>query len=244
SFGAAEAAERLEEVWPQAAGDLDDDGRDDLMSSTEGSSLVFYGARELHDQLSAADADALLTHPLAPQGSSLGPVASMISSFGDLDRDGMADLIVTSEVTDSVGFVYGRHWSGELELAHDFTLEVELLGKQYIAGVGTADLDGDKTTEILVSVAGYARQVPVGVYVVRAGKGERLEGRRSLRASERWIAPEQDPTGAVSGLGFEVGVSGDVDGDGGQDILTHLAYDTEFNVLPVFLIPSTPRTKD
>jgi hypothetical protein len=237
--------ERFADIWPEAAGDLDDDGCADLLAPAGEQSWLFYGRREFRAEISATDADAQLKHPVVQQAWDWqsGTFSSMISGLSsDIDRDGMDDLVVTSDSPDSVGFVYGRRWSGELALERDFTIEVEQPGRQYIAGVGTADLDGDHQPEILLSISTLGLQGSEGVYVVQ-GEGKRLRGSRRLLATERWIVPESGRTltGGETFL-FNVGVSGDVDGDGGQEILTHLQNDAEGFPMPVHLMPSTRRS--
>jgi len=120
---------------------------------------------------------------------------------------------------------------------------------QHVQDIATGDVDGDGFPELLLSIMSYGGE-PLdqasGIYVIR-GTGERLVGRRQLTSSYLWrSAPRSEMQEFADGTMFDVTLGGDVDGDGGQEILTTQATPSSAGTLDisVFLVPSIPRAPD
>ncbi|HKP57485.1 MAG TPA: VCBS repeat-containing protein [Polyangiales bacterium] len=234
-------------LTPFALGDLDGDGLADLGVLAENGLLVFYGGREFRGLIGPEQADAHLL--FKSQG---------LLAIGDADNDKASDLVAISSDGGSIGVYYGRRWSGELMTKPDLVLNVD--DADGVPGSFTAcagDIDGDGWAEIVVAIAEFAASSesmepawPGGsVYVLR-GTGKRYTGQRRLGRSDllkggpaRWT-PQQ--LFAQGGFAWALSMNGDVDGDGGFDILTS-STDMRMGAPPttaVYLIPSTPRTPD
>jgi FG-GAP repeat/FG-GAP-like repeat len=231
-------------LMPMRAGDLDKDGRDDLLLPGMKTMFLFYGGRTLSGVVTAAQADASMAHE----------ISLMPGPLGDADGDGAADLMMpTHEGT--VQVVYGRRLSGVVTLQPDLTIDMNGIG----GGPGNAaagDIDGDGSPEIVVAAAmsgydfeGGVMRPPTGALYVVRGTGTRAVGTYKLTEENLLmrgpLAGAQGPNmSAGGGLGTTLNVNGDVDGDGGLDILTSSpgAIVSAQSLGAVFLVPSTPRT--
>jgi hypothetical protein len=248
---------------PERAGDLDGDGRDDLLATTGNGSVLFYGKGEYPNELSSGEADARLLPPPADIDfpGLEGGTRIMGAGFGDLDGDGMSDLALIDDVRNGLRFVYGRRWMGASQIEPEFEVVFQTPGLHSIGGIATGDIDGDSFPELLVSVTSYRdspdpsselrepqelQATEASIYVIR-GTGERPIGTRQLTQIDRWYAPGQAPSTQLGGeVLFNVSLGGDVDGDGGQDILTNLlaGVGPGQSTASVYLVPSTPRSPD
>jgi len=238
-------------IYPERVGDLDGDGRADLLAHVQHGSLIFYGKSEFGGELlSDADADARLY--LSPRNEAFDGVENsylVATGFGDLDGDGKYELLSINGADGSVSIIYGQRWSGEVTLEPELTLLVPAPDVQHVEDIATGDVDGDGFPELLLSISSYGGETldqASGIYVIR-GTGERLVGRRQLNASYLWRgAPRSEMQEFAEGTLFEVTLSGDVDGDGGQEILTNLVAQHASGEpdISVFLVPSIPRAPD
>jgi hypothetical protein len=245
-------------IWADHAGDIDGDGRADLLALIGDASSVFYGKRDFPAHLSAAEADATLLPPaaakLAPsapdfQSSDAEPLLAA-QTLGDLDADGNDDLLVAGFAI-GLQITYGRRWSGEQQIEPELAISPEQPADQFIVGAAAGDLDGDGFPDLLLGAVGglspeNASSSPAGLAYVLRGTGKRLRGNITLSESDRWTPAIAAPAsvGAAARPIFNTQLAGDIDGDGSQDILTSVVVDDLTGASLAYLLPSTPRARD
>ncbi len=212
------------------AGDLDDDGYDDLaigapwysgVGSDAGAVYIVRGSPALRDESQSTldsadlvlrgegDSDAL--------GWSLGPA-------GDMDGDGLADLIIGAPQDAQLGYEAGAaylvhgaalaglegEWSvGELGHRLGTSGYDDLLGW---AVAGLDDVDGDGHRDLLLG-APQADGLAPACGVVYLLRGPVDADRDVADADASWSSDDLD-----DGLGIAVASAGDMDGDGLRDL--------------------------
>lgn len=211
---AGEAGEELGAAV-SGAGDSDGDGVFDLAVGAPGADLSGTNAGALWVFLGpVSDASSLTGARLE------GPVAgdkvgTSVAGPGDVDGDGLADLLVGAPGDDTEGAGAGAAWL-VFGPASDGTLgvgsEVQILGGGAGDAAGTAvgapgDVDGDGYAELLVGASGGAGAWGLFAGPVSAGRG--------------WADASASGAGAVSGdaVGAAVAGAGDLDGDGVRDLI-------------------------
>lgn len=234
SFGTDDPA--LETLYPWGIGDLDGDGKTDIITRQQDRFLLFYGrSAGLHGKLTAAAADAELV--------TTGGALWMFS--GDLDGDGADDLQLSS--SGELQVVYGSkaRYSGAVQPAADLIFA----GASGIAQV--ADLNADGQSDLLVT-ATAATEHPnpfeaseTVVYQVR-GEGKRLTGRYQLQPEQRY-----QPLGYAAPAPLESGrfsfidARSDFDGDGSSDLMMVYLEDVAPDVHgAVYVLPGSSRAPD
>lgn len=182
------------------AGDVDDDGHDDLIigdiydyanGSDAGCAYVFSGL----------DGDTLFVFRGAAAGDQLG----VVSGAGDVSGDGHADLIVGARGSDANGSNAGRAYvfsgvDGDTLYTFDGEELGDLFGER-LSGVGDVNSDGTPDIVIGSPIWGGSRG---RVYVFSGASG----------------APLAILSGEAGGDQFhEVSTAGDVDGDNRPELL-------------------------
>lgn len=200
-------------AWSISAGDIDDDGQDDLI----------IGAFNNDSGGSNSGAAYLLRGPLTstkPLGSaevlfgSSGERAGVsVVAAGDVDGDGIGDVLVgasqTTNGASETGAVYLVRGPVSISALADASLVMrgEAAGGELGTSASAAgDLDGDGLDDMLIG----APTASVAHVVRWSG------GRSDVLAHEAADATVVGPPG--SGLGRAMVTVGDVDGDGAQDI--------------------------
>ncbi len=188
----------------EAAGDVDGDGRADVIAGAPGAN---QGRGEAL-VLSGKDGTLLRRFAGEAVGDAFG---RKVSGCGDADGDGHADLLIGADNCDSFGADAGRAY---LYSGKDGSLLVALDGEEAgdkfgvsLCGATVTGKDGKRQTLIAVGAAGAGPRKAGRVYVFSWKDGE----------VELLYRIEPDETGAALGAMF-VSIVGDVDGDGTPDV--------------------------
>ena len=205
-----------------AAGDINDDGIDDFSVATHtGISYVVYG------QLgTAGDVDLASLEP--SRGFTLTG-ADKISAAGDINGDGISDLILGAAGAAYAGqayVIYGKHGGpGDLDLQTITAADgFKITGSTYGEGVGISvhtagDVNGDGLGDLIVGATGLTvnGNVTGGAYVVYGKDG----GSADIDLATLTPAQGFRIIGVANGdnAGYSVSIAGDVNGDGIDDLI-------------------------
>ena len=240
------------------AGDVDGDGLDDLLvgavGNNDGGAIAGKAYLILGSSLAASTSTTidLSNADFSFIGeSSDNPAGSSVSTAGDVDGDGLDDIIVGAPYNDAgerdagkayvlLGSTLASSASPTINLSEaDLSFLGESIGSRAGQSVSTAgDVDGDGLSEILVGQPGTYYEPSYG------GAGIVLGSTLASSASPTINLSEADFqfTGVLRGhqAGYSVSSAGDVNGDGLDDILVGAPYTNEGTAAPeeVYLILS------
>ncbi len=211
------------------AGDVDGDGLADLLvgaphadvsASNAGAAYLVLGP--VTGELSLAAAQACLLGE-----AQLDKAGTAVAGAGDVDGDGLADLLVGAPEEDSAGSGAGAVYllldlpSGEISLA---TAHAKLLAESSAAYAGGAlagggDVNGDGLSDLLIGAEqeGSAGQGGGAAYLVLGP----VTGSLDLSAADAQLLAESSSDKA----GCAVDFAGDVGGDGAEAILVGAWYE-------------------
>jgi hypothetical protein len=216
------------------AGDVNGDGFADVIvgapyysdkETAEGAALVFLGSEKGIVGSTPADADALLE-----SDQTWATLGLSVSTAGDVDGDGFADVIVGArrydhpETDEGAAFVFlgseGGIRGSTPGDAHAL-LESDQADARLGRSVSTAgDVNGDGFADIIVGAHLYDHgQTDEGVALVFLGSAVGIVGSTPADA-EALI----DLFQADAGIGRSVSTAGDVNGDGFADIIVGAPY--------------------
>ena len=180
--------------WFLAAGDLDGDGKPDLVATNNGSNTisVFHNTSATGSISSSSFASKVdFATDTAPQGVAIR----------DLDGDGKPDIAVTNQTTSDVSVFRNTASSGTIN-GSSFAAKVDFATGGTPAGIAIGDLDGDGKPDIATANQGNSASI------LRNSTTSGVIGTSSF-------SPKVDVTAGTSPQDVEIG---DIDGDGKPDL--------------------------
>lgn len=215
-----------------AAGDLNNDGSIDIaIGSPTGHELQRGGVEILYGPFDGSeidlrdDADKILVGSVASTGTRRGDGAGASVAVGDLNGDGIDDLVVNARGAD-VGdienagetyVVFGpvEDLEGELKLLADVTLRGDTFKDEASeSSLAVGDIDGDGVNELVVGSMSSDASGGRGAGKVFILKGPIQPGIFTLQAAADIVIEGEN---TIDTFGSGVGI-GDLDGDGVQDL--------------------------
>jgi len=205
------------------AGDADGDGRDEFLIGAPGYLPVApqFGKAYLAGGSDDALVDLGLHSPVLSTGLPENQAGYGLAGGGDVDGDGMADVLVGDTTDTTFGELTGAVYVVLGPIVADIELSdsaAHLAGENGESEAGEAlafagDLDDDGRDDFLVGAAGSGSEgdLPGTVYLVHGP----VDGDGSLADAEARMTGES----AGDGAGTAVGGGHDIDGDGIEDIL-------------------------
>ena len=211
------------------AGDIDDDGYADILvgapnldisATNEGGIYVYLGG----DLGTVPDVQLYDAHAVLSGESGGDRVGEAATEAGDVDGDGLSDLLIGASGNDEAGtgagkayLVYGDTITGDVSLSDaDFGWTGESAGDVAGASVaGLGDIDGDGTEDLLVGAWGNDDTAAnAGKAYILLGGSLPADGAPLSSASITLLGEGADDFAAYAAAG-----PGDVDGDGLGDVL-------------------------
>jgi hypothetical protein len=199
--------------WVSAAGDVNGDGRDDFLvgaragaNGQAGEGLVFV----FHGSASGFTPTPALVLESNQGGAGLG---QCVAAAGDVNGDGIGDVIVGAHLWDGTAPDVGRAWvhlgsPTGLQPTPAWSVQGSTGGEQFGSNVASAgDVDGDGYSDVIVSSFAAGGTGTATAYVFRGSAS-------GLSTAPAWSFGVPGPNGRITSV---AGV-GDVNGDGFSEI--------------------------
>ncbi len=219
------------------AGDVNGDGLDDVIiggSVFNGAAYVVYGYQNGYPgSIDISNFNATIGFEIYGQ-SGYGGSSNIVSSVGDVNGDGIDDVIVGSTVAGNTYVVYGHQngYPGPINLGDLSYLEgFEIYGQQSLYGEfitvadGAGDVNKDGIDDIIVG-APYVGPNAGAAYVIYGKKGG-YWGPINLGDFNATVGFEMLGPAASSYAGASVSGVGDVNGDNIADVVVSASQPTK-----------------
>ena len=205
-----------------SAGDVNGDGLDDFIvgtnttGTTAGKSYVVFG----QTATTPIDLGSLGTKGFAINGL-IGDINGIsVSNVGDMNGDGLADLLVGAKGTSKSYVVFGQTGPTPVDLANlgsqGFVLN-GVAGQTAGSSVSSAgDVNGDGLADVIVGDPYFAGNIGKS-YVVFGQTGKAPIDLANL--GNQGFAINAPASGANNRIGYSVSGAGDVNGDGLADVI-------------------------
>ncbi|WP_047551064.1 beta strand repeat-containing protein [Methylotenera sp. G11] len=238
-----------------AAGDMNGDGLADLLVGAEGysgsgESFVVFGKVGVGDTTDNVNLDALGAKGFRIYNAATGDLnGRSVSAAGDVNGDGLADLIVGlpgsnyNAVDAGVGVVvYGKANANDVDVSAAFSgtggFGISNLVSSDMTGYsvsGAGDVNGDGKADVVISIPGSDfNAVDAGVaYVVLGGSFTGHLNVSELTANnagfiiKNSLATVNDGIGIDGSISYAVSGAGDVNGDGYADLIVGVQFDDD-----------------
>ncbi len=201
-----------------ATGDINGDGIDDLVM---GAPLAAPAGRRLAGKVYVVFGGSTLPAiNLTVLGRSASDVLGVAVAVGDLNGDGVGDLIMSAPgaepIIGHIYVVYGSHnWPSTIDLATtptDLTISAASISSEFAKSIATGDMSGDGIDDLMVGAP----------FVNPGGQLYVIHGRRTLPATIDLATTPADLTVISREDHFSLGESiatGDINGDGISDLV-------------------------
>ncbi len=201
------------------AGDVNGDGYSDVMISaplyTHG---VYTYTGEVRVYPGSSSGPNFSTYTSIRQDVSNRQLGMQLSTAGDVNGDGYADIIIGSIKSDyyeGAAYLYRGSASG-IDTFYTWAAEGTTASERLGMSVATAgDVNGDGYADIILGASGAGAGGRGQAYVWLGGSGGL--GPNGTAANAYWVG-DADPSNGIS-YGETVATAGDVNGDGYSDIL-------------------------
>jgi hypothetical protein len=210
-------------IYLSGVGDVNGDGFDDVMlasTATSGLTYVVYGGVSNSGVTTDASGNIPTSAGFKITGSANSDLGYSVSGAGDVNGDGIADLIFGAMGTNSAYVMYGQAGNrtnfnlsgGVIAATEGFEIEGAVGSALGRAVSSAGDVNGDGLADVIVS--GEDKVIYV-VYGKTNGLTLNLSSKTIAAEAGFKITSSQNP----SEFGWKVASAGDVNGDGLADIL-------------------------